>query len=403
MDCFKAFAYEWDKFSELKTQYEGGKTKVRETQLGSKLVEIDASIEQIKLLLEEICSMSSKKTLNTYEMSQSFLKKANLITETIVALGALKKMIINHDFLTSLRRRLKQQNDVTNKSCVRSENELLNCFCENDTKLKWGVVQDNLIDFENSRFNLGTIEIDALLTTAGILSENVVTLMSKLPFNVTPEKVKKIVKLMPVIYLKNNQNSAFVNLHEFVFTPGIFESIFLINDDDGDETVLEEEQNEGSEPNEATSGRSRIGGRPSIVSKFTEIVDEVAEFIKQNGFAAQSRRRTEVGFSNSVTTREIQTHLYKTFPALKEHTISQTTIRRLFQAHNKHFRAAEHYTALINARVGTKSNIYREFPQDAQYFSREIKCDMSYHLYFLMIYQICLLTIWKRLKLVLQQ
>ena len=140
LDCFKTFAYEWDKFSELKTQYEGGKARDRETQLSSKLVEIDASIEQIKLLLEEICSMSSKKTLNTYEMSQSYLKKANLITETIVALGALKKMIINHDFLTSLRRRLKQQNDVTNKSFARSENELLNFFCENDTKLKWGVV-----------------------------------------------------------------------------------------------------------------------------------------------------------------------------------------------------------------------------------------------------------------------
>ena len=214
MDCFKTFVYEWDKFSELKTQYEGGKARVRETQLSSKLVEIDASIEQIKLLLEEICSMSSKKTLNTYEMSQSYLKKANLITETIVALGALKKMIINHDFLTSLRRRLKQQNDVTNKSFVRSENELLNFFCESDTKLKWGVVQDNLIDFENSRFNLGTIERDELLTTAGILSENVVTFMSELPFNVTPEKVRKIVKLMPVIYLKNNQNLVFVNLHE---------------------------------------------------------------------------------------------------------------------------------------------------------------------------------------------
>ena len=214
MDCFKTFVYEWDKFSELKTQYEGGKARVRETQLSSKLVEIDASIEQIKLLLEEICSMSPKKTLSTYEMSQSYLKKANMITETSVALGALKKVVTNRDFLTSLRRRLKQQNDVTNKSFVRSENELLNFFCESDTKLKWGVVQDNLIDFENSRFNLGTIERDELLTTAGILSENVVTFMSELPFNVTPEKVRKIVKLMPVIYLKNNQNLAFVNLHE---------------------------------------------------------------------------------------------------------------------------------------------------------------------------------------------
>ena len=63
----------------------------QEIQLSSKLVKIDASIEQIKLLLEEICPMSSKKTLNTYEISQSYLKKANLITEIIAALGALKK------------------------------------------------------------------------------------------------------------------------------------------------------------------------------------------------------------------------------------------------------------------------------------------------------------------------
>ena len=84
----------------------------------------------------------------------------------------------------------------------------------NDTKLKQGVAQDNLRDFENSRFNLGTIEIDELLTTAGILSKNVVTFMSELLFNITPKKVRKIVKLMPVIYLKNNQNLAFVNPHE---------------------------------------------------------------------------------------------------------------------------------------------------------------------------------------------
>ena len=135
-------------------------------------------------------------------MSQSYLRKANLITETIVALGALKKMITNRDFLTSLRRRLKQQNDVTNKSFVRSENELLNFFCENDTKLKWGVVQDNLIDFENSRFNLGAIETGELLTTAGILSENVVTFMSELPFNVTPEKVRKLLSLCLLFSLR---------------------------------------------------------------------------------------------------------------------------------------------------------------------------------------------------------
>ena len=104
----------------LKLDTREAKQEIERTQLSSKLVEIDAIIEQIELLLEEICSMSSKKTLSTYEMSQSYLKKANLIMETIVAPGALKKMITNCDFLTSLGRRLKQQNDVTNKSFVHS-------------------------------------------------------------------------------------------------------------------------------------------------------------------------------------------------------------------------------------------------------------------------------------------
>ena len=63
------------------------------------------------------------------------------------------------------------------------------------------MVQDNLVDFENSQNDLGTIKIDELLTVLSILPENVVTFISKLPFTVTPEKIRKIVKLMPAFYL----------------------------------------------------------------------------------------------------------------------------------------------------------------------------------------------------------
>ena len=64
------------------------------------------------------------------------------------------------------------------------------------------------------------------------------------------------------------------------------------------------------------------GGQPSLVSKFPGIVDEVAEFINQNGFSAQSRRRTETAYSLGVTIKQIRSHLYQKFPVLKEHKIS---------------------------------------------------------------------------------
>ena len=40
---------------------------------------------------------------------------------------------------------------------------------------------------------------------------------------------------------------------------------------------------------------------------------------------------------------------------------------RLFQAPNNHFKAANRYSALINARVSTKRSTYRKKQQDAQF------------------------------------
>ena len=95
------------------------------------------------------------------------------------------------------------------------------------------------------------------------------------------------------------------------------------------------------------------------------IVDVVAEFIKQHGFSAQNCRRMETGYSTGVTVKQIQQHLYTIYPELREHKMPLATIRRMFQAPNKHLKVAGRYKALINARVGTKQNFYREFHADA--------------------------------------
>ena len=92
----------------------------------------------------------------------------------------------------------------------------------------------------------------------------------------TPEKVRKTVKTMPVMYLKSQTKSLFINLHEFVLTPGVFKSILLLGkpaDSEGEaaETVVDIDS---VTDNDCCKG---IGGQPLITSKFPQIVDVIVE------------------------------------------------------------------------------------------------------------------------------
>ena len=204
------------------------------------------------------------------------------------------------------------------------------------------------------------IEINHLIQVATKLQENIVTNENELQVPVTPDLVRKTVKIMPAMYLKNIDKSLFINLHEFVLTSGAFELILLQDEDESDEeeTEIDIEINESNLENSRQKGK---GDQPSIVSKFLQIVNEVAEFIKQHGFSAQNRRRTETGYSSGVTAKQIQEHLYSTYLDLKQHKLSLSIIRRMSNALNKHFQAADRYKALVNVKVGTKQNSCREF------------------------------------------
>ena len=120
---------------------------------------------------------------------------------------------------------------------------------------------------------------------------------------------------MPVMHLKSQAKSLFINLQEFVLTPGVFESIILLGKPaDGEGEVAETVVDINFViDNDCRKG---ISGQPSITSKSPQIVDVVAEFIKQHGFSAQNRRRTESGYSTGVTVKQIQQHLYTNCPVL---------------------------------------------------------------------------------------
>ena len=105
----------------------------------------------------------------------------------------------------------------------------------------------------------------------------------------------------------------------------------------------------------------------ALETTFPRIVEEVAEFVKQHGFAAECRRRGETSYSSGVTINQIREHLYVKIPELKDHTISLSTIRRVFEAPNKGHTTNERYKGYVSARVGTKFNSCREPRNDARY------------------------------------
>ena len=124
-------------------------------------------------------------------------------------------------------------------------------------------------------------------------------------------------------------------------------------------------------PVEPVHDATKSCGQPSIVSKFPNKVDVAAEFVKHSGFSARCQRRTATGYSSGVTVAEIREHLLSEVHGLREHGMSLTTTRRLFQAPNKSNCASRRYQGLIDAQVGTKSNRYHKFHFDSHYlFSR---------------------------------
>ena len=146
---------------------------------------------------------------------------------------------------------------------------------------------------------ISKIEINHLIQVIKKLQQNIVTNENELEVPVTPDLVRKVVKIMPVMYLKHIDELLFVTLHEFVLTPGTFKSILFQDEDKSneEETDINIELNESNLENSRQKGK---GGQPSIVSRFSQIVEEVAEFIKQHGFSAQNRRRTETRYSSGV-------------------------------------------------------------------------------------------------------
>ena len=142
-------------------------------------------------------------------------------------------------------------------------------------------------------------------------------------------------KFFPVTYVKTEIGQLFINLKEFINTPGALEILF----DEGSQSTKEDENAEkiNYEPKENVRTKELVnkGGQRSIVELFPNIIDITSEFLKQHGLAAQCRRRNDTGYSSGVTVSQIRKHLLEFVPGLREHNISHSTVRR-FLKHRTH-------------------------------------------------------------------
>ena len=65
--------------------------------------------------------------------------------------------------------------------------------------------------------------------------------------------------------------------------------------------------------------------------------------------------------------KQARDHLLENVPGLLDHDSSLTTVKRLFNAPNKGYKASARYKGHVNCRIGIKDNSYREFHPDAHY------------------------------------
>ena len=316
-------------------------------------------------LLKQCSELKTIPSMTESLISETYLKKLEVIKELVFKVGQLHMKVADKNILIDLRRRIKQQDGRKLNLTRCKPDELHECFCYNNTYLTWEETFDNIIVMENSGITQHPLSTDQLKAIAIMISENIVTMPEETGCVMTNDALHQILKLMLVMLLQTKTGAIILNLYEFVYTPGAIEALLLCSDihdhtDSDSELVDHSDLSETSTRLADNENAKTTCGQPSISSKFPDLVNIAADFVKQHGFAAQSRRRTGTGSSSGVSVVQIREHLLDKVPGLKKHGISISTTRTLFHAPNKGNVASLRYKALIDARIGcTKQTTLR--------------------------------------------
>ena len=95
--------------------------------------------------------------MNPFVISQTYSRKAELISKFIVTSATICRSINDHDVLVGLRLRINQKIRIlvhTRQLFIETKDEIVGFTSENNTDLTWEKVFGTLIDIQNSSNNL---------------------------------------------------------------------------------------------------------------------------------------------------------------------------------------------------------------------------------------------------------
>ena len=175
--------------------------------------------------------------------------------------------------------------------------------------------------------------------------------------------INQILKFFSVIFVKTELGQFFINLREFIYILGALEILLNKQNDKSEEDDVEmiESCSQDSVPSKK---RINKGGQKPIFQLFPCLIDITSELLKQHGPAVQCKRRNDTGFSSGVTINQIRQHLLEIVQGLREHNISKSTVRRLFEAPN----IDAHY---LFARNKFRREFVSMFPRSASILSTD--------------------------------
>ena len=139
--------------------------------------------------------------------------------------------------------------------------------------------------------------------------------------------LQDIIMLYLVMLLKRpNQEKAIMNVNEMLLKPSFF--TFLSNKENN---TAHKTLTASPTPENVTTKLLRPNkGRKPLYETYPELVSCVTNFLKQNSFVAERRRRTSTATGTGVTFEEIRNHIYETIPELRKRGISKSAIHNLF-------------------------------------------------------------------------
>ena len=137
MEIFKKICYSWKSFNDLKMSHKYAQQIEESSSLKEKLETVSDNTKDVVEVFKEILDIRPMSGMDTLALSQTFIHKTKLVTTLFSHLSALLTNISDNILLQALLRRNKQQKQTTENVFVRTNNELTNFACENDTCLSW--------------------------------------------------------------------------------------------------------------------------------------------------------------------------------------------------------------------------------------------------------------------------